>query len=130
MTRSKAELTRFLNDSSWTSSACPRFSLPALSWMSTDPIRLHLYSKALETRRYASLDKWTTQLTSLQGVMLQKSAGAAPLTLEFAHQILIFNPTGAGGPDRSASLGLPGMGSSSNWMGMGGMGLGAFDVWA
>lgn len=32
--------------------------------------------KALETRRYNSLDKWTSQLTALQGSMLTKSIGA------------------------------------------------------
>ncbi|KAK4705365.1 COP9 signalosome complex subunit 2, partial [Phenoliferia sp. Uapishka_3] len=70
--------------------------------------------KALETRRYASLDKWTSQLTSLQGVMLQKSASA-------------------GGPDRSAQMGMPGMGmgmGGSSWTGAGGMGMGGSEIWA
>ncbi|ORY91680.1 PCI domain-domain-containing protein [Leucosporidium creatinivorum] len=54
--------------------------------------------KALETKRYAALDKWTTQLTSLQSTMLGKSSNA-------------------GAPERSAGMGM-GMGMGTG-MGMG-----------
>ena len=59
------------------------------------------HSKALETKRYAALDKWTAQLTSLQSTMLGKSANA-------------------GAADRSASMGMGAMGGFG--MGLGGHG--------
>jgi len=59
--------------------------------------------KALETRRYAALDQWTTQLNSIQSAMMQKSAGV-------------------GGPERGA-IGIGGggfAGGSGVWGGAGG----------
>lgn len=56
--------------------------------------------KALETRRYAALDQWTTQLNNIQAAMLQKSAGV-------------------GGPERGG-MGLGGggfAGASGGWGG-------------
>lgn len=66
-------------------------------------------SKALETQRYACLDKWTSQLTSLNNVMLAKASTA-------------------GGSDRTG--GMSGMGGMMGvGMGMGG-GLVGNDTWA
>ncbi|KAM0750615.1 PCI-domain-containing protein [Meredithblackwellia eburnea MCA 4105] len=59
--------------------------------------------KALETRRYTSLTKWTSQLSSVQSVMLQKSGTV-------------------GGPDRSGGMGMGMMGHPSGMMGMGPLG--------
>ncbi|SCV70584.1 BQ2448_3346 [Microbotryum intermedium] len=66
--------------------------------------------KAVEARRYASLERWTTQLVNLQSVMFNKSA-----------QI--------GGPDRQmgAAGGAGGMLGPGSMMGVGGS---ATDMWA